>query len=109
MIGASLMTFVTSYVINVVVLLITLKKNTGLNLISTFYGICRGYGLSLILSIIYFSIIYYVLKFQINTWLMLIGVGIGYIIICLGTVFHGYVSEEQRKRIKDLVRKKLEK
>lgn len=109
LIGASLMTFVTSYVINVVVLLITLKKNTGLNLISTFYGICRGYGLSLILSIIYFSIIYYVLKLQINTWLMLIGVGIGYIIICLGTVFHGYVSEEQRKRIKDLVRKKLEK
>ena len=103
------MTFVTSYVINVVVLLITLKKNTGLNLISTFYGIYRGYGLSLILSIIYFSLIYYVLKLQINTWLMLIGVGIGYIIICLGTVFYGYVSEEQRKMIKDFVRKKLEK
>ena len=106
-IGASLMTFITSYMINVVVLLVMLKKETGLKLIKTFVGINRGFGIPLILSGIYFILVYVWFKIKIRSWLLFIIVGGGYVTICGGSILICYVTNEQREKLKMIIKRKL--
>lgn len=107
LIGASLMTFITSYMINVVILLVMLKKETGLKLIKTFVGISKGFDKTLIFAGIYFILIHVVFKIQIQSWLVFILVGFGYVIICGTSIIFYYVSKEQREIVQVVIKNKL--
>lgn len=98
-IGASLMTLVTSYLINVFVLLCVLKRETGLKVLKTFIEIFRGYLLPLVMSVSYFILIYKIIKMEVDAWPEFFVVGFGYVLIYLFCIFTFYLSSEQRNYI----------
>lgn len=106
-IGASIMTFITSYAINVVVLLVVLRKETGLKVTKTLIGINKGFVIPAILSGVYFVLIYLIFKIDIHSWMSLVIVGCGYGVIYGIAILFCYVSKEQRKELGRIIKNKL--
>ena len=97
-IGASVMTFITSYLINVSILFYVLKKETGLKIFQTFRELFKGFLLPLVTSVLYFVLVYKVFGISVDSWLRFIIVGFGYALTYLVLIFAFYLSQEQRKK-----------
>lgn len=103
-VAASIMTFITSYVGNVIVLNVLLKKEFDFKITLFFKELFKGTGGPIILSIVYFVFLG-LLDIGINNWCSFIIVGTIFVILYVILLYFFYLSKEQRKTLKSKIMK----
>ena len=97
-IGASIMTLITSYFINMVVLNVMLKREIHLKLSKVFKGIFKGSIPAFVGSVIVFFI-FHMLDFKNTTWVSFIIEGAIFTIIFVILIYVFYLSKDQKRKI----------
>lgn len=99
-VGASIMTLLTSYGINMVALNIILKKTIGLRIGTILFEIFKGYLPVLIGSGMFFTV-YGFIGFGNDTWIKFIIEGCLFIILFGALVYIFYIDKNQKNAIKE--------
>ena len=104
--AASICTFVTSYFGNVLFLCLFLKKEISFKFTLYFKDIFKGLLPPIVFSVLYFWILDY-FNINIESWIMLIAQGLGYVFVFFLFIYCCYLTKEQRIKIKMSLRKLL--
>jgi O-antigen/teichoic acid export membrane protein len=106
-VAASVMTFVTSYLGNVLVMNFILKKEIGLHIFKLFRGIFRESWKLIFVSCLYFVIIY-CMGITINSWLTFVIVGALFVVLYGITYIYSFLNKEQRYHLTNQIKKRKE-